>query len=280
MERGRLVRHNKRSACCKMPALNNAGWNAKTCFSRLKADEPSALRLLYNFMEQVELKFEGEENRSGLVAVGSYLFDAARRLGIEVQDECGRRGECDSCALKITQGSELLSKPTAAETTQLGEQRIKDGERLSCQTKLEKAGEVTVMITQKNEENKPETEEEKIKEFRKEFEELPLEKKIASLVELEVIALSDTFSFVLNSPYLIAGKIVDVMAEFGMKIENEDRKAKRPEEHQEKENGASAKNAETSSKKTDAKKKTAKKTTTKKMSDKESDTEDSAADAV
>ncbi len=44
------------------------------------------------------------------------------------------------------------------------------------------------MITQKNEENKPETEEEKINEFRKEFEELPLEKKIASLVELEVIA--------------------------------------------------------------------------------------------
>ncbi len=56
-------------------------------------------------MEQVELKFEGEENRSGLVAVGSYLFDAARRLGIEVQDECGRQGECDSCAYENHAGS-------------------------------------------------------------------------------------------------------------------------------------------------------------------------------
>ncbi len=228
-------------------------------------------------MEQVELKFEGEENRSGLVAVGSYLFDAARRLGIEVKDECGRRGECDSCVLKITQGTKLMSTPTAAENTQLGEQRIKDGERLSCQTKLEKAGEVTIMITQKSEENKPETEEEKINEFRKEFEDLPLEKKIASLVELEVIALRDTFSLVLNSPYLVAGKIMDVMAEFGMKIENEDRKAKRPEEHKEKKNGAAA---ETSSKKTDTKKKTAKKTTAKKVSDEESDKEDSVADAI
>ena len=224
-------------------------------------------------MEQVELKFEGEENRSGLVAVGSYLFDAARRLGIEVQDECGRRGECDSCALKITRGTELLSAPTAAENTQLGEQRIKDGERLSCQTKLEKAGEITVMITQKNEENKPETEEEKISEFRKEFEELPLEKKISSLVELEFIALSDTFSFILNSPYLIAGKVMDVMAEFGMKLENEDRNAKRPQEHKEKENGASAE-------KNEGKKKTAKKTAAKKSSVKESDEPDVVEEAV
>ncbi|CAN5304253.1 hypothetical protein BH20ACI1_BH20ACI1_01980 [soil metagenome] len=234
-------------------------------------------------MEQVELKFEGEKNRSGLVAVGSYLFDAARRLGIEVKDECGRQGECDSCALKITRGSELLSAPTTAENKQLGEKRLKDGERLSCQTKLEKAGEIAIMITQKNEENKPETEEEKINEFRKEFEELPLEKKIASLVELEVIALSDTFSFVLNSPYLIAGKVMDLMAEFGLKLEKEEKQAKRPEEHKEKENGASAKKsskAAESKTKSTVKKKPAKKTTLKKAADDKSNKDDSVVDAV
>lgn len=233
-------------------------------------------------MEQVEIIVEGEENRSGLVAVGSYLFDAARRLGIEVKDECGRQGECDSCALKITRGSELLSAPTTAENKQLGEKRLKDGERLSCQTKLEKAGEIAIMITQKNEDNKPETEEEKINEFRKEFEELPLEKKIASLVELEVIALGDTFSFILNSPYLIAGKVMDVMAEFGLKLEKEEKQAKRPEEHKEKENGASAKKsskAAESKTKSTVKKKPAKKTTAKKADDK-SDKDDSVVDAV
>lgn len=234
-------------------------------------------------MEQIELKFEGEENRSGLVAVGSYLFDAARRLGIKVKDECGRQGECDSCALKVTQGIELLSAPTVAENKQLGEQRIKDGERLSCQTKLEKAGEVVIMITQKNKENKPETEEEKINEFRKEFEELPLEKKIASLVELEAIALGDTFSFVLNSPYLIAGKIMDVMAQFGLKLEKEDQEAKRPQEHKEKENGASAKKSsekvESKTKKS-VKKEPSKKTTAKKTADDKSGEEDNVVDAL
>ncbi len=219
-------------------------------------------------MTEVKLKFEGED-RSGLVAVGSYLFDAARRLGIEVQAECGRQGECDSCAMKITQGSEFLSVPTSAETKHLGEQRLKDDERLSCQVKLEKAGEIVIMITQKNEENKPETEEEKAEEYRKQFEELPLEKKIASLLELEAIALSETFSFILNSPFTIIDKVMDVMAEFGLKLEDEDKKAKRPKEHKAKENGTDAK---TPPRKAESKtKSTTKKTVTKKT------TEESAA---
>ncbi|MGI8639407.1 MAG: 2Fe-2S iron-sulfur cluster-binding protein [Pyrinomonadaceae bacterium] len=212
-------------------------------------------------MAEVKLKFEGKENRSGVVAVGSYLFDAARRLGIDVQAECERRGECDSCAMKITHGKEFLSAPTSAETKQLGEQRLKGGERLSCQVKLEKAGEIVIMITQKNEENKPEAEE-KTEEYRKQFEELPLEKKIASLLELEAIALSETFSFILNSPYEIFGKVMDVMAEFGLKLEDDDKKAKRPKEHKAEENGTHTK---TPPKKTESKtKSTNKKTTTKK----------------
>ncbi len=219
-------------------------------------------------MAEVELKFENE-NRSGVVAVGSYLIDAAHRLGVEIEAICERRGECDSCAMKITQGGDLLSAPTSAESKQLGEQRINAGERLSCQTKLVKAGEIVIMITQKNEENKPETEEEKAEEYRKQFEELPLEKKIASLLELEAIALSETFSFILNSPFTIIDKVMDVMAEFGLKLEDDDKKAKRPKEHKAKENGTDAK---TPPRKAESKtKSTTKKTATKKT------TEESAA---
>jgi len=180
-------------------------------------------------MEQVELKFE-RENRSGLIAAGSYLFDAARRLGIEVEADCGRVGECDSCAMKITAGGELLSEPTLAELNQLNNERRKNGERLSCQAKIEKSGEIAVM-TNKKEETKEPSAEEKTEEYRKQFEELPLEKKIASLLELEAIALGETFSFVLNSPYKIFGKVMDVLAEFGLKLENDAKKAKRPNEH-------------------------------------------------
>lgn len=191
-------------------------------------------------MDQVELKIEGTD-RYGLIAVDTYLIDALRRLGADIPDECGRRGECDMCAVKVLSGGELLSAPTSAETEQLGEQRLKDGERLSCQAKLEKPGEIIVMITQKNEENKPKTEEETADEYRKKFEDLPLEKKVASLLELEAITLGETFSFVLNSPYAIFGKVMDVMAEFGLKLEQRDKEAKRPEEHKENGSGAESK---------------------------------------
>ena len=173
-------------------------------------------------MEEVELKFENE-NRSGIVAVGSYLIDAAHRLGVDI--ECERQGESDLCAMKITSGRDLLSAPTLAETEQLSEQRRKAGERLACQAKLEKVGEVVVMTNKKPEEGKPE--EDKTEEFKKEFAELPLEKKIANLLELEFMTLSETFNVVLNSPYTIIGKAMDVMAEFGLKLDAKDKEAKR-----------------------------------------------------
>ena len=178
---------------------------------------------------EADLKFE-RENRSGVVAVGSYLFDAARRLGVEVEAECGRVGECDSCAMRVKSGAEFLSEVTEREKEHLISKRRKNGERLSCQAKIENAGEITIMTHKKKEEEKPK-DEVKTEEYRKQFEELPLEKKIASLLELEAIALGDTFSFIINSPSHIFGKIMDVLAEFGLKLEDEDKKTKRPKEH-------------------------------------------------
>jgi hypothetical protein len=66
-----------------------------------------------------------------------------------------------------------------------------------------------------------EKEAERIRKQRREFEELPLEKKVANLLELEIITLSETFSFVLNSPWKIFGKVMDVMAEFGLKMDDD-----------------------------------------------------------
>ncbi len=63
---------------------------------------------------EAELKFE-REDISGVVAVGTYLFDAARRLGVRLEDECGRRGECDSCAVRVKRGGEFLSEVTEKE---------------------------------------------------------------------------------------------------------------------------------------------------------------------
>ncbi len=192
------------------------------------------------FME-AELKFE-REKRSGVVAVGTYLFDAARRLGVEVEAECGRVGECDSCAMRVKEGDEFLSPITERETEHLNARRRKSGERLSCQVKIEQAGEITVMTNKKKEEEKPK-DEVQTEEYRKQFEELPLEKKVASLLELEAITLSETFSFVINSPSHIVSKIMDVMAQFGLKLEDDDKKAKRPKEHKAEAKAPTAKTA-------------------------------------
>jgi ferredoxin len=187
---------------------------------------------------EAELKFE-REKRNGIAVVGSYLLDAARRLGVEIKAECGRLGLCDSCAVKIDKGSECLSDLTKAEMEQLSGKRRRNSERLACQTKIIKEGEIVVMTQEKKKEEKP-PEEEIAEEFKKEFAALPLEKKIARLVELEAITLGETFAYVLNSPYKIGEKIMEILAQFGLKLEEEAKKAKQPEEHKEKDSTASS----------------------------------------
>lgn len=192
-------------------------------------------------MSEIEIKFE-RENRDGIGVAQSYLIDAARRLGVEVS--CERLGLTDDCAVTIKQGGDLLSAPTKAEKEVLGDKRLKKGERLACQTKLEKNGEIVVLTPEKKQEDAPKVEDSE--EYRKKFAELPLEKKIADLVRLEAMALSETFNFILNSPSHIVGKIMDVMAEFGLKMDAEVKDARTPDEHKVKENGSSngAKSAE------------------------------------
>lgn len=184
---------------------------------------------------EAEIKFE-PDGRSGVVATGSYLYDAAKRLGVDIP-ECERRGETDLCAVRIESGKNLLSEPTKIELETLGSDRFIKGERLACQAKVVAAGEIVVMAEKKKqtaEEEEKSEERKKVEEFRKEFDEMPLEKKIAALLELEAVALGETFSFVLNSPYKIFDTIMGVMAEFGLKMDKEEKDAKTPEEHKEK----------------------------------------------
>lgn len=179
-------------------------------------------------MNEVIIKFESE-GLEGVIAVGSYLSDAARRLGITIAGDCLDAETHHECVMKVSAGKTLLSSPTKTELEQLSSQARRNGERLACQTIIEKPGEVVIMsVKKKQEELKVE---EKAEQFKKEFEEMPLDKKIASLVELEAIALGETFSYVMNSPYKAVGKIMDVMADFGFKMDKADHEAKRPAEH-------------------------------------------------
>jgi ferredoxin len=176
----------------------------------------------------VDIKFE-PSGRNGVIAEGTYLWDAAKRLGIRLPAECEGRGECDTCAVVVEKGATLLSSLTEAERERLSPERLASGERLACQTKVERGGELTLRPVPVTE--RAETTQETVEEFRREFKELPLQRKLATLVELEAVTMFQTLNAIADAPFKIAGKVLDVMAGRGRSLTERERKERRPVEH-------------------------------------------------
>ncbi len=176
----------------------------------------------------VDIKFE-PDGRSGIIAEGTYLWDAAKRLGVRLPAECEGRGECDTCAVIVEAGATLLSSLTEAERKLLSPERLAAGERLACQVRVEHAGELTLRPVPFTE--RAETTEEAVKDFRKEFKEMPLDRKMATLAELEAVTMFQTLSAVMNLPFTIGEKVMDLMAGRGRAKTRQEREARRPAEH-------------------------------------------------
>lgn len=176
----------------------------------------------------VEIKFE-PDGRSGLVAEGTYLWDAAKRLGVQLPAECKGRGECDTCAVSVEQGMDLLSSLTDAEREHLSPERLAAGERLACQTKVERGGELVLRIVPATE--RAVTSDEVVKDMRKEFQNLPLGRKFTTLVEFEAATMFQTLNAIIEVPFFLGGKVMDLMAWRGRALNERDRAARRPTEH-------------------------------------------------
>ncbi|HYG11358.1 MAG TPA: 2Fe-2S iron-sulfur cluster-binding protein [Pyrinomonadaceae bacterium] len=169
------------------------------------------------------------DGRHGVVAEGTYLWDAAKRLGLRLPAECEGRGECDTCAVIVREGATLLSGLTQAERTRLSPERLAAGERLACQTKVERAGDLVlepVPVTVRQE-----TTEEVKQDLRAEFREMPLQQKLATLVELEAIAATQTFKAIADVPVSYFEKGLDYIVNFGRARARRERQARRPAEH-------------------------------------------------
>lgn len=189
-------------------------------------------------MSEAKITFK-REDREGVIPVGTYLSDAAKRFGVLFDEKCVPAENVHFCKVAILDGENSLTPPTSLESEYFTLNPADSSERLACQTKITAAEEIVIMTTEKKDE-KTDKETAKIsaEEYAKEFKELPLEKKIAELVQLEAMTLGETLNFIANSPYLIFGKIMDVMAEFGMKKEERSKQAERPPEHVSKEGAA------------------------------------------
>jgi uncharacterized 2Fe-2S/4Fe-4S cluster protein (DUF4445 family) len=153
----------------------------------------------------VEIRFEPDGPR-GLVAEGTSVLDAARRLGFQIPD-CGG---CDAtCAVMIITGATLLSALTDTERKQLSSERLAGGERLACQCKIERGGELVLKLVAPTE--RPRTSQEKTRDLKKEFSELPFERKIATLMQLETIAVTEAFDALTDASVSFGKKIFDTV---------------------------------------------------------------------
>ena len=147
---------------------------------------------------------------SGLVAQGTYLIDAARRIGAPLGDGCtAGKGECPACAISIKSGAELVSPPSAAEEKQLGAEQLDQSMRLACQVKLENQGDVVVMVVARPQTRPSEFDTEA--ELRKKFGTLSLGKKIATLVAFEAITASEAFDSAIEKPLAFGSKTFDAI---------------------------------------------------------------------
>ncbi|HSE30207.1 MAG TPA: 2Fe-2S iron-sulfur cluster binding domain-containing protein [Pyrinomonadaceae bacterium] len=145
---------------------------------------------------------------SGMVATGTYLIDAAKRLGAPVGVGCMRgKAECATCVVKVTSGSELLSPPGTIEQTFLSQEQLDQSLRLVCHAKLEGDGEVVVRAMRQQARAKPSTTPDV--DVRQQFGNLPLEKKISTLLHLEAMTVSEAFNAAIDKPLAFGAKTFD-----------------------------------------------------------------------
>jgi ferredoxin len=146
---------------------------------------------------------------SGVVAEGTYLIDAARRMGAPLGTGCTvGKGECPACVVSVKTGADLLSEPSVAEEKQLGVEHLDQSLRLACQVKIENPGDVVVMVAARPA-SRAETPGETEAELKKKFGSLPLSKKLATLMQFEVIAMSEAFDSAIEKPLALGSRAFD-----------------------------------------------------------------------
>lgn len=146
---------------------------------------------------------------NGVVAEGTYLIDAARRMGAPLGEGCtSGKGECPACVVSVKAGANLLSPPSLAEEKQLGAEQIELAYRLACQVKIENHGDVVVMAATRPQRPAPTNTE---SELLKRFGTLPLGKKLATLMQLEAITMSEAFDSAIEKPLAFGSKTFDAI---------------------------------------------------------------------
>lgn len=158
----------------------------------------------------VSITFE-PSGLTGVVAEGTYLIDAARRMGVPLGEGCTiGKGECPNCLISVKTGVTLLSPPSAAELKQLDEEDVAQSQRLACQVKLKFPGEVVVMASARKP-GSSSAPRDTASELRREFGTLPLKQKLATLVQLEALTMTEAFDSAIEKPLAFGARTMDAL---------------------------------------------------------------------
>jgi ferredoxin len=144
---------------------------------------------------------------SGVVAPGTYLIDASRRLGVSLGPHCTRGSQNHYCLIRIGSGGELLSTRSYEEEKFLTGPDFDSSYRLGCQVKIESPGEVTINVTSRTVGSTPDSANDA--DVRKKFSELTLQKKIATLLQLEAITVSEALDAAIEKPLALGSRAFD-----------------------------------------------------------------------
>jgi len=164
---------------------------------------------------------------SGLVAEGTYLIAAARRMGVPLGSGCTGSGECPDCQVLVTIGIDLLSPPTTAENNVLG--ILAGAHRLACQVMIERTGEL--VVTTASPKDKSNADSNQPSDLRKQFSELSLDKKIAMLLQFEAVTMSAALDAAMEKPLALGTRALDAIARRAKAARAQERQKKQPPEH-------------------------------------------------
>jgi ferredoxin len=150
---------------------------------------------------------------SGLVAEGTYLIDAAHRMGVPLGSGCARgKVACPACLVTITSGADMLSPRSEVENRLLDGDELDPASRLACQVKIETPGELVVRVSHQKLVDGPKAT--TTSDFPKRFADLPLNQKIATLLQLEAIAMSEAIDTAIQKPLSLGSRALDAIGRY------------------------------------------------------------------
>ncbi|MBP1687610.1 MAG: hypothetical protein H6Q33_3753, partial [Deltaproteobacteria bacterium] len=94
----------------------------------------------------------------GEIEAGTTLREAARLLGVGIETICGGQSVCGKCKVRVLEGPQPehgisssgahVSPPTPDEQRYTGRRPLRDGERLSCQARVQ--GDVVIYVPEES----------------------------------------------------------------------------------------------------------------------------------